>query len=105
MAVRISSGRSFLAVPRSNAITDSSEPPMLEPSLSPLQHNIGEGLRRVICVQLPWPNARSEEAYCGAPRRHPVGGAVQARQVLYARQQIHIRLGGVLGRYWSDPWH
>jgi hypothetical protein len=27
-----------------------------------------------------------------------VGGPIQARQVLYARQQVHIRLGGVLGR-------
>ena len=27
-----------------------------------------------------------------------VGGPIQARQVLHARQQLHIRLGGVLGR-------
>ena len=32
------------------------------------------------------------------PGNHPVGGPIQTRQVLYARQQVHIRLGGVLGR-------
>jgi len=48
--------------------------------------------------QHPWPSARSGDATCGAPRRHSVGGPIQARQVLYARQQVHIRLGGILGR-------
>ena len=33
-----------------------------------------------------------------APGRHPVGGPIQARQVLYARQHLHVRFRGVLGR-------
>ena len=37
-------------------------------------------------------------AACRAPRHHPMGSPIQARQVLYARQQVHIRLGSVLGR-------
>jgi hypothetical protein len=46
----------------------------------------------------PRMSARPVAAICRAPSHHPVGGAIQTRQVLYARQHYDIGLGGLSGR-------
>src|SRR6476619_2798254 len=75
-------------------IINFSEPRMFEPISPPMRptgNRTGEGY----ADEHQRTRARSVAAICPAPSHHPVGGAIQTRQVLYARQHYDIGLGGL----------
>jgi hypothetical protein len=62
--------------------------------MRPTGNRTGEGY----ADEHPPTSERSKGAISRSPSYPPVGGAIQARQVLYARQHCDIGLGSVLGR-------
>ena len=88
-------------------VINSSEPPMFEPSPSPLRHNIGEGRRRVICR----PTSVAERPVWGRNlwgSSPPSGGRRNSSSPsAVCTPASPYRTWGCSwpSRYWSDPRH